>query len=206
GAYSPDGSEGGVRLRTLGDEVLIEQMRNKGTDALGALFQRYYRLVFDVAKNILRDRSEAEDVMQEVFLEIYRRAELYDPTKGTVKTWILQYAYHRSFNRRRYLALRGFYDAIPALALSQLELTGKGGWRQAMSNAEWREVLEIGMRELNENERGIIELVALQGLTVREASVQLGESYVNSRNHYYRALRKLKEIMRAKMLKREVNN
>jgi RNA polymerase sigma-70 factor, ECF subfamily len=197
-----------VHLPALEDEVLIEQMCNKRTDALGSLFHRYYRLVFDVAKNILRDRSEAEDVMQEVFLEIYERAELYDPAKGSVKTWILQYAYHRSFNRRKYLALRGFYDAIPALALSQLELTGKHGWRETMSSDEWRDVLQHGMRELNERERSIIEMVALRGLTVREASVQLGESYINSRNHYYRALKKLKEIMRAKMpeLKREVNN
>jgi RNA polymerase sigma-70 factor, ECF subfamily len=197
-----------VPLPALGDEVLIEQMCNESTDALGTLFHRYYRLVFNVAKNILRDRSEAEDVMQEVFLEIYRRAELYDPTKGSVKTWILQYAYHRSFNRRKYLALRGFYDAMPALALSQLELTGKGGWREAMSSGEWREVLQGGMRELNEKERGIIQLVALEGFTLREASAKIGESYVNSRNHYYRALKKLKEIMRAQMpaLRREVNN
>ena len=48
--------------------------------------------------------------MQEVFLEIFKKAAQFDPAKGSVKTWILQYAYHRSLSRRQYLALRNFYD------------------------------------------------------------------------------------------------
>src|SRR5215831_13658133 len=96
---------------TVEDEILLTQVHSGHTAALGVLFERYFRLVFDTARRILRNRVEAEDLVQDVFIEIHKKASLYDPQKGSVKTWIMQYAYHRSFNRRKYLALRGFYDA-----------------------------------------------------------------------------------------------
>lgn len=173
----------------------MAEMQQGRSEALGLLFSRYYRLVFDVAKRILRDRAEAEDLMQEVFIEVYRKAGLYDASKGSVKIWLLQYAYHRSFNRRKYLALRNSYDSSPTTALAHLELSG-GGAAWEMSSRQYQEALQRGLMELNEKERRIIELVAVEGCTVREASERIKESYVNSRNHYYRGLKKLRDWLR----------
>src|SRR5204863_3181836 len=78
--------------------------------ALAVLFDRYQRLIFKVALKILRDSGEAEDVMQSVFLEIMRVATQFDPQRGSTKVWLLQYAYHRSMNRRQLLIIRHFYD------------------------------------------------------------------------------------------------
>src|SRR5262245_4190806 len=94
----------------MSDEDVMEQLGNGYPDALPMLFDRFHRLVLKIALRILRDPGEAEDVMQEVFLEIFNRAAQFDPAKGSAKTWILQYAYHRSLSRRQYLALRNFYD------------------------------------------------------------------------------------------------
>jgi len=170
----------------------MDDMQRGRADALGVLFDRYYRLVFDVAKRILRDRAEAEDLMQEVFIEVFKKANLYDSGKGSVKVWLLQYAYLRSFNRRKYLALRSFYDASPTSALAHLEMVGG---HEGMSASDWQEILGAGMKELTAKERQIIELVTYEGLTVREASERVQESYVNSRNHYYRGLKKLREFL-----------
>ena len=182
------------------DEDLITEMRTGNADALGVLFKRYYRLVFDVARRILRDRGEAEDLMQDVFIEVYRKAELYDSNRGSVKTWLLQYAYHRSFNRRKYLAHRSFYNASPAAALVDLEMAGKGS-REDITIQQWQEIVQAGMRELNEKERKIIEAIAFEGLTVREASERMRESYINGRNYYYRGLKKLRRCLEHRCLK-----
>jgi DNA-directed RNA polymerase specialized sigma24 family protein len=56
--------------------------------------------------------------------------------------------------------------------------------------------LKSGVNTLNERERQIVELIAFEGLTVREASERMHESYANSRNHYYRALKKLRAFLR----------
>ena len=86
------------------------QLQAGVNDALAVLFERHHRLVFSIALKIVRDRGEAEDVTQNVFLEIYSSVAQFDPGKGTLKVWLLQYAYHRAFNWRDYLNRRNFYD------------------------------------------------------------------------------------------------
>ncbi len=85
-----------VRMTNLSDEDVMEQLRQGHPDALPILFDRFYRLVLKIALRILRDPGEAEDLMQEVFFEIFNKAAQFDPAKGSTKTWILQYAYHRA--------------------------------------------------------------------------------------------------------------
>ena len=97
-------------LKLLTDEKLMVQLQGGTNDALAVLFERYHRLVFAIALKIVRDRGEAEDVTQNVFLEIYNAMAQFDPGKGTLKVWLLQYAYHRAFNRKQYLNTRSFYD------------------------------------------------------------------------------------------------
>jgi len=189
------------------DGELIDDIRLGHAEALSTLFDRYSRLVFDIARKILRDKAEAEDLMQDVFLEVYRKADLYQSGRGSVKVWLLQYAYHRSFNRRKYLALRSFYDASPADALAERDLSGEWSGRERLAAHEWEQVLKHGMKELNDKQKQIIGLVAFDGLTVREASEQVRESYVNGRNHYYRGLKKLREFLgHNKSGAREVND
>jgi RNA polymerase sigma-70 factor (ECF subfamily) len=178
-------------MTPLTDEALMNEIQNGCTDALTTLFQRYSRLVFDIVLRILRDRGEAEDVTQEVFIEIYQKAHLYDSRKGTVKTWLFQYAYHRSFNRRKYLALRGLYYGQ---ALPQPELRATSKAHDPCGSIDFRDVLQNGMKKLSDRERQIIELVVLHGWTLREVSTHVQQSYTNSRNIYYRGIRKLKAI------------
>jgi len=99
-----------VRMLKLSDEDVIERLRQGHSDALPLLFDHFYRLVLKIAVRMLRDPGEAEDVMQDVFFEIFNKAAQFDPAKGSAKTWVLQYAYLRSLSRRQYFALRSFYD------------------------------------------------------------------------------------------------
>src|SRR5262245_43060194 len=171
----------------------MQQMRRGQANALGILFARYQRLVFTVALRILRNLTEAEDLTQDVFIEIYRKAHLYDPKKGSVKTWVLQYAYHRSFNRRKRLSLT-FSDNASEVMLCYSGLHRDEGLDRVLRHHDCRETLRRGMKSLNQQERAVIECVSFEGLTLREASVRLKVSYVSARNHYYRGLKKLKKI------------
>jgi RNA polymerase sigma-70 factor, ECF subfamily len=87
-------------MKDLNDEELMAHLQAGHGDALAVLFDRYHRLVLSIALKIVRDLAEAEDVTQNVFLEIFRSVAQFDPARGTTKTWVLQYAYHRSINRR----------------------------------------------------------------------------------------------------------
>ena len=181
-------------LCTDSDEDLAEFLKEACTASLAILFDRHHRLVFNIASKILRDRTEAEDLMQDVFIEIFRDAYKFDAARGTFKTWLLQYAYHRSLNRRKYLATRGLYDISSARA-GNPELGTTQFGRSRMTSADWSAALRTGMRRLNARERQAIELACFQGLLLREIADHLKVSLPNVRNHYYRGLKKLRRML-----------
>jgi len=173
----------------------MEGLRQGQPNALSLLFDRHYRLVFSVALRILRDHGEAEDLMQEVFLEIYRKAGQFDPSKGSAKTWILQYAYHRSLNRQRYLNLRSFYDGRAASEMDEWELPQNSTAWNGLTYHEWARVIEKGLEKLSERERQTLDLVYFQGFVLKEVAVQMNEPLPNVRNYYYRGLKKLRDFL-----------
>ena len=68
------------------DVELIARIRGDNSDALGMLFHRYARLVWTIGRRILQNNEEADDLLQDVFLLVRRRASAFDPSKGTVKS------------------------------------------------------------------------------------------------------------------------
>ena len=173
----------------------MERLRNGDPDALPILFDRFHRLVMKIALRILRDAGEAEDVMQEIFLEIFNKAGQFDPAKGSAKTWILQYAYHRSLSRRQYLALRNFYDRRQTTELEVLESNRVDSSWRGLTFEEWRRVIEQGLATLNEKQRKTVEMVCFQGLLLSEIAERTKESLPNVRHHYYRGLQALRKFL-----------
>jgi DNA-directed RNA polymerase specialized sigma24 family protein len=96
-------------LCKIADEDLTRQVIQGSQDAMVVLFDRYHQLVFDVALRIVRDPGEAEDVVQTVFLDVFRAMANFDSRKGILKVWLLQYAYHRALHRKRHLVSNHFY-------------------------------------------------------------------------------------------------
>ena len=186
-----------VSMPNLSDEDVIERLRQGHADALPILFDRFYRLVLRIAARILRDPGEAEDLMQDVFLELFNKAAQFDPSRGSAKTWILQYAYHRSLSRRQYLALRNFYDRRQ---ISEREVSesnsGDVSWR-GLTFSEWRRVIEQGLATLTQKQRKTLELVCFDGLLLSEIAECTKESLTNVRHHYYRGLEGLRKFLQA---------
>src|ERR1700730_11805353 len=83
-------------VRSPSDEELMAGLQAKDAEALETLFGRYSRLVNSIAFRILRDYSEAEEVVQEAFFYIYQHAALFDEKKGRAKAWVVQVAYSRA--------------------------------------------------------------------------------------------------------------
>ena len=187
-------SIGLAQLQRLSDEQLLAALQAGQNDALAILFDRNQRLVYSIAMKIVRDPGEAEDVMQNVFFEIFRSAGQFDPAKGTCKVWLLQYAYHRAINRRQQLSGKNFYnpasieDAEPVTAQKESRI---GGFTQG----ELKRLIAQGLATLNAKQKRVIQLASYEGLTMAEISARTGESLVNVRHHYYRGLEKLRSVV-----------
>jgi RNA polymerase sigma-70 factor (ECF subfamily) len=180
-------------LQGFSDEKIMLEVQHGSGDAFTVLFDRYHRLVLVTALKIVRDVGEAEEVTQNVFFEIYRSAAQFDPARGNLKVWLLQYAYHRSINRRNYLLLRQFYHQ-PDLEEALNWETGTKGTSQ-LPTQEMGQLIEEAMRVLDEQQRRTIQLVFFEGMSLREVAEQTDESFSKIRNQYYRGLDRLRSTL-----------
>jgi len=183
-----------AELKLESDAALMAHLRAGHNDALSVLFDRYHRLVLSIALKIVRDPGEAEDVMQAVFLEIFRSVAQFDPAKGTTKVWILQYAYHRAINRKQHLNARNFYQQTDLEGLeSRLPETASPFGR--FTQGELKHLLRQGLATLSASQKRVIDLACSDGLSVKEIAGKTGDSLVNVRHHYYRGLQKLRAFV-----------
>jgi RNA polymerase sigma-70 factor, ECF subfamily len=183
-----------VDLATQDDNQLLAHLSRGYNDALAVLFDRYHRLVFSIAVRIVRDNGEAEDVVQNVFLDIFRFVGQFNPAKGSAKVWILQYSYHRALNRRRHLDAHKFYDqeSIDEKDPDGLDVNS---WYTRYTKNELRCLVKRALEMLGQREKQVIELAVYEGLSMREIADVTGETLVNVRHHYYRGLHKLRSVV-----------
>jgi RNA polymerase sigma-70 factor, ECF subfamily len=199
------------RLRSLTDEELMEVLRIGCNDALAVLFERYSPLVFRIARAILRDDGEAEETVQRVFLDVFKAANQFDPDRGTFKTWLLQYAYHRSINRRQHLESNRFYSRDELNELAPAELFYSPGHLLCLPPQEVVCLLEQVLATLESRQRRVIELTYFDGLTAEEIAKKTGDTASSVRHNLYRGLAKLRKILeetgasREKVAERKVN-
>jgi RNA polymerase sigma-70 factor, ECF subfamily len=183
------------------DEALMAHVCDGDRDALAALFRRYARIVRGLAFRILRDTSEADDLLQDIFLLVHRLCGTFDSSKGSARFWILQMTYRRAISRRRYLTSRHFYTHLDlGQAANQLDDRNAGSGRPVASMAEVvdrREALQNWFAELSESQRQTLHLFFFEGYTFEEVASKLGQTVGNARNHYYRGLQKLRKQISA---------
>jgi RNA polymerase sigma-70 factor, ECF subfamily len=177
----------------LTDAELVAQLVAGSHDAMGAIFDRYYRLVMCVALRIVRDPGEAEDVAQVAFTDFYRNAKLFDARKGNLRTWLLQYAYGRSLNRLAGLKSRRHYDHLEYEDVEASALAERAGEHFGLTSQEARVFVGQALGQLKEKQRRVIELVCLCGLTIAEVAQVTGESVGNVQHHYYRGVERLRK-------------
>jgi RNA polymerase sigma-70 factor (ECF subfamily) len=180
----------------VSDEILMVRVTGGDQQALGCLFQRYGRLSRSIASRILKDAAEAEDLVQDLFLFIQRKCGMFDCSKSSARSWIVQMAYHRAIERRRYLATRQFYTHAEVESRGH-QVVGKPTTESDYS-AEvvfGRNGLEKVLEGLSEDQRETLRLHFFEGYTLAEISEKLGQPRGNVRHHYYRGLDRLRKEM-----------
>jgi RNA polymerase sigma-70 factor (ECF subfamily) len=177
------------------DEALVAQICAQDTEALACLFRRYARLVRSVALRILGDPSEADDLLQEVFLFIHRKSKIFDPSKCSGRSWIIQMTYHRAIDRRRYLQSRHFYTRVDLNGATEALDPRWEGADDTQFGAELvgNTTIQGLLDTLTEDQRNTLSLHFYEGYTFAEIASKLDQSLGNIRNHYYRGLEKLRK-------------
>ncbi len=181
----------------VSDEILLARICENDREALAGLFRRYACLVRGVALRILRDSAEADDLLQELFLFIHRKSAIFDASKCSARSWIVQMTYHRAIDRRRYLQSRHFYTRLDLDGVTDLLDPRSEAIEAEFFDAELvgKTTIQGLLDKLTEDQRNTLSLHFVEGFTLAEIAVKLDQSLGNIRNHYYRGLERLRKQM-----------
>jgi RNA polymerase sigma-70 factor, ECF subfamily len=184
-------------LTSCSDERLVELLVSGDHDAMSVIFDRYYPAMLRAALRILRDTGEAEDVVQITLIDFYRNAKIFDPSKGNLGTWLLQYIYGRSINRLNAMRSRRHFDHVEFADVDPSALAGDVGETFQLSGPEAKLFVQQLLELLNDKSRRVVELICFSGLSVKEVAQITGDSKWNVQHYYYRSLERLRHEFRS---------
>ena len=150
------------------DTDLVTLLRERPAAGIAALYDRYGRLVFSLALRIVGDRGAAEEITQDVFLRSWRSLDRYQPSQGSLVSWLLSIAHNRAIDELRSRRGKNARREISDEAL-QPQAAIDAGFDDALLRGEVQQALA----ELPPNQREVIELVFWGGLTRREIAERL---------------------------------
>jgi RNA polymerase sigma-70 factor (ECF subfamily) len=180
------------------DARLLRGIANGDRDCFRQLHDRYEGLLFSTIYKVLNDRQDTEEVLQETFFNLWKKAGLYASGRGRPVSWLTSMARNRAIDRirskRRRARLRD------ALAVDQTQLSASespvDGRSAAMRRDECRAVREAVV-ELSESQREAIEMAYFGGLTQRQIADRLGEPMGTVKARIRRGIRRLGAIYKA---------
>ena len=170
--------------------MLVERLpRDRSGDELRELYRRYAGELFGFAASALGDREQAEEVVQDVFAQLWRHAGEYDQRRASVRTWLYAIARNRIVDAHRRAAAR------PKRAEDQDSLDNAAELDAALDQAVLRWQITAALARLSPAHREVIRLAHYGGLTMREIAERTGIPLgtVKSRTSY--ALRSLRLIL-----------
>ena len=151
-----------------GDEMrLVARIRAGDQQAMAELYDRYAKVVYAVALRVLQDAAAAEDVLQDVFLQLWRNPDAFDASRGSLSAWLAVIARHRSIDRLR--------KRRPETDIEDCVIAGGPDLRDETERTLVIEKVRVVLAEMNPDQRKVLELAFFQGLTHTEIAEKTGE-------------------------------
>ncbi|WP_427159560.1 sigma-70 family RNA polymerase sigma factor [Aliinostoc sp. HNIBRCY26] len=181
-------------LFTTTDVLLITKIAQKDQSALSALYDRYGKIIYAIAFKSLKSPEESEEVVLDVFAQVWRIAERYDTQKGRVDTWLFTIARSRILDRLRKLQRT---HVSTTFSLDTTEIQPKADnvdLFESVFIAERRSRVIAAMKKLPDEQRLVIELAYYQGLTQSQIAEVTGVSLGTVKTRIRLGLKKLQSI------------
>jgi RNA polymerase sigma-70 factor, ECF subfamily len=174
------------------DEALLAAVQRRDERALAVLYDRYGGLAFGLAYRIVDDRGAAEDVVQDAFMSVWRRAVSFQLDRGSARTWLLSIVHHRAIDRLRGAAGKTRRDT-PLDEVDRV-LSVEDPWREVIVRVQG-EVVKRGLATLPEAQRQTIELAYFGGYTQQEIAAAMDVPVGTVKGRMRIGLQKLRELL-----------
>jgi RNA polymerase sigma-70 factor, ECF subfamily len=172
----------------VSDWSLLERVVQQDESALSELYDRYSGLVFSEAKRILRDAGAAEEILQDLFYQVWRTASQFDPARGSLAGWLVVVARNRAISKVRRKS--GKSEELPENAVDlRVDLESSAG-----QNLLLEKVLRV-MENLPEGQRAAVEYAYFEGMTHTEIAEKTGEPLGTIKTRIRSAMETLKKVL-----------
>jgi RNA polymerase sigma-70 factor (ECF subfamily) len=179
------------------DAALMVRVAARDADALAEIYDRHAARLLGLARRILGEGGEGEEVLQEVFLFAWRAASSYDPSRGAVLTWLLIATRSRSIDRLR---ARQSGSRPPAQSLEDAgDPPARDDVEGASADRQWEAICRGAVRELPGDQRQVLELAYFEGLTQQEIADRTSTPLGTVKTRARLGLMKLRERLRPYM-------
>ena len=171
---------------------LVRRMAGGDREAFAAFYDAYSPLAFGLIRRVVGDADEAADVLQEVFLELWRSAASYDPRRGTPEAWVTVRARSRGIDRVRSVRRR---EEMLATPLAEGAATPPA---DTVVDTENRETVHGALGVLPANQREVLELAYFRGLSQSEISRRLGQPLGTVKTRMRLGMERLRSLLGAR--------
>jgi RNA polymerase sigma-70 factor, ECF subfamily len=188
----------GPDISILGDETLMEKISQRQQPALSELYSRYSRSLRALIGSVVHEESEADDVLQESFLQIWREAHHYSPKAGKPLGWVITIARRRAIDRvrRRDSYRRAKQRFEEEIKPQQGQISRATGTAREVTQTDLRRFLGQQMRALPKVQREAVELAYFGGLSQREIAATTHTPLGTVKTRLQLGLRKLTQCIR----------
>src|SRR5439155_6295043 len=167
------------------------RVQSGDTRALAELFDRYTPLLFPVCHRILRSPAEAEDALQDAWLQVWKRAASYDARRGSVVAWLFTVARSRALDRWRSLASRRQAETAADQDPPPPPLEPPAD----AARSEWSERVRAALAQLEPKQRQVLEIAYFQGLSQSEIARRIGAPLGTVKSWTRQGLVRLRELL-----------
>jgi len=186
------GSPAAVESRH-GDQASLARIARGDQTAFAELYDRHARLVYSLALRILQDGADAEDIVQEVFAQVWAQADRYDASRGAVAAWMLTLTRSRAIDKLR--AKRARPEAATEANAAESVIDSAAAQDLELLSAEQVTRLQRALKELPDAQRTALELAYYEGLTHVEVAARLSEPLGTVKTRIRQAVMKLREAL-----------
>jgi len=182
------------RILEQDDRILVAEIARRQTEALERLYERYRMVVFHLAFKILNNRESAEEVVLEVFWQVWREAERYDEQRGSVGAWVATVARSRAIDALRSRRETPATEEDAEKALLATDPTGDPETQTTLGQRA--EFVRSALESLPNDQRAALELSFFNGLSHAEIAERLQEPLGTVKTRIRSALLRLRECLR----------
>lgn len=180
------------------DMKLLDRIAHKDAAAFQEFYRRYGGLVFSTIAKVLNDHHDTEDIMQEVMVQLWQKAHLYEPRKGKPLTWVTTMAKNRAIDRirskQRRARLNDDFGAEHKVTQPEFDESGQ----EILQQKERDTLLRRAVTKLTPDQQEAIKLTYFNGLTQAEVAERLHEPLGTVKARIRRGVNRLEDLMRAR--------